>query len=81
MTEASYAPILVTLQPGENEGNAFSHRGHEFLFVLEGTLTVVVNDSKRELQEQQSIMFDANMPHYWYNYSDKTIRFLVVSSK
>lgn len=81
MKEASYAPILVTLQPGESEGNAFSHGGHEFLFVLEGTLTVVVNESKRELQEQQSIMFDANMPHYWYNYSDKTIRFLVVSSK
>ncbi|WP_277586265.1 helix-turn-helix domain-containing protein [Psychrobacillus antarcticus] len=79
--EASYAPILVTLQPGENEGNAFSHGGHEFLFVIEGTLTVVVDEEKQELQEQQSIMFDASKSHYWYNYSEKPIRFLVVSSK
>lgn len=79
--EASYAPILVTLQPGENEGNALSHGGHEFIFVLEGTLTVVIDEEKQELQEQQSIMFNANKSHYWYNYSDKTIRFLVISSK
>ena len=81
MKEASYAPILVTLQPGENEGNAFAHGGHEFLFVIEGSLTVVVDEEKVVLEEQQSIMFDASKSHYWYNYTDKPIRFLVVSSK
>lgn len=79
--DASYLPILVTLQPGENEGNAFSHSGHEFLFVVEGTLTVVVDEEKMNLFEQQSIMFDANKMHYWYNLTDKPVRFLVVSSK
>ena len=78
--DASYTPILVTLQPGENEGNAFSHGGHEFLLVLEGTLTVVVGEKKQELSEQQSIMFDANQTHYWYNLTNKPVRFLVVSS-
>jgi len=79
--DASYLPILVTLQPGENEGNAFSHAGHEFLFVIEGTLTVVVEEKKEVLVEQQSIMFDANKIHYWYNLTDQPVRFLVVSSK
>ncbi len=79
--DASYLPILVTLQPGENEGNAFSHSGHEFLFVVEGTLTVVVDEEEMNLFEQQSIMFNANKMHYWYNLTDKPVRFLVVSSK
>lgn len=81
MKEAAYAPILVTLQPGENEGNAFAHGGHEFLFVIEGSLTVVVDEEKVVLEEQQSIMFDASKSHYWYNYTDKPIHFLVVSSR
>ncbi|MEK4520834.1 XRE family transcriptional regulator [Psychrobacillus sp. FSL W7-1457] len=79
--DAAYAPIFVTLQPGENKGNAFSHSGHEFLFVVEGTLTVVVGSQEMELKEQQSTMFDANLLHYWYNLTDKPVRFLVVSSR
>ncbi|GGA46620.1 helix-turn-helix domain-containing protein [Psychrobacillus lasiicapitis] len=79
--DASYIPILVTLQPGENEGNAFSHSGHEFLYVIEGTLTVVVDEKEEELGEQQSTMFDANKTHYWYNLTNKPVRFLVISSK
>ena len=79
--EAAYSPILVILQPGENEGNAFSHGGHEFIFVIKGTLTVVVDDHKEEIHEHQSIMFDANKMHYWYNLTDQPIKFLVVSSR
>lgn len=81
MNGASYTPILVTLQPGASEGNPFSHSGHEFLFVLEGTLTVIVDEKKQELHQQQSIMFEASKLHYWYNYTEKPIRFLVVSSQ
>lgn len=81
LQDASYTPILVTLQPGEDKGNAFSHSGHEFLFVVEGTLTVVVDGKEEELKEQGSTMFDANLLHYWYNLTDKPVRFLVVSSR
>lgn len=81
LQDASYTPILVTLQPGEDKGKAFSHSGHEFLFVVEGTLTVVVDGKEEELKEQGSTMFDANLLHYWYNLTDKPVRFLVVSSR
>ncbi len=81
LQDASYTPILVTLQPGEDKGNAFSHSGHEFLFVVEGTLTVVVDGKEEELKEQGSTMFDANLLHYWYNLTDKPVRFLVISSR
>lgn len=81
LQDASYTPILVTLQPGEDKGKAFSHSGHEFLFVVEGTLTVVVDGKEEELKEQGSTMFDANLLHYWYNLTDKPVRFLVISSR
>lgn len=81
IVDASYLPILVTLQPGENKGNAFSHSGHKFLMVIKGTLTVVIDGSEESLEEQQSTMFDANKTHYWYNLTEKPVRFLVVSSK
>lgn len=79
--DASFSPILVTLQPGENEGNAFSHGGHEFLFVVEGLLTVEIDGRPVQLNEQQSILFDARKTHYWYNHTEHIVRFLVISSK
>lgn len=79
--EADFAPILVTLQPGENKGSAFSHSGHEFLFVTEGVLTVEVDGEQFNLAAQQSTMFDARKKHYWFNLTEKPVRFLVVSSK
>jgi XRE family transcriptional regulator, regulator of sulfur utilization len=79
--DAIFSPILVTLQPGENEGNAFSHGGHEFLFVVEGLLTVEIDRKPVQLNEQQSILFDARKTHYWYNHTEHIVRFLVVSSK
>ncbi len=78
---ANFSPILVTLKPGENEGNAFSHGGHEFLFVVEGILTVEIDGKSIQLNKQQSILFDARKTHYWYNHTDHIVRFLVVSSK
>ncbi|WP_313893724.1 XRE family transcriptional regulator [Psychrobacillus sp.] len=81
ISDAFYSPILVTLQPGESEGDAFSHSGHEFLFVLEGSLTVLIDGVKEDFSAQQSIMFDATKDHYWYNLTDQPVRFLVVSSK
>lgn len=79
--EANFAPILVTLHPGENKGNAFSHSGFEFLFVIEGVLTVEIDGMQMDFPAQQSTMFDARKKHYWFNHTNAAVRFLVVSSK
>lgn len=79
--DASFSPILVTLNPGETEGSAFSHSGHEFLFVVKGLLTVEINGDRMQLHEQESIMFEASKTHYWFNHTKSTVQFLVVSSK
>ncbi|TWT25339.1 helix-turn-helix domain-containing protein [Planomicrobium sp. CPCC 101110] len=78
---SNLSPILVTLYPGENEWSPFAHSGFEFLFVLEGLLTVEIDGERSQLSEQESVLFDASKKHYWANHTEKDVRFLVVSSK
>jgi len=74
-----FAPLKVTLLPGENEGNLFRHDGQEFLYVLEGELTVQIEEDKLLLKKDESIMFDATRLHYWYNYTNHPVIFLCIS--
>lgn len=76
-----FHPILVTLEPGQSEGEPFSHIGHEFVFVVKGSLTLQLGQEKMTLQSGQSHFYSSNQAHYWYNYTESPIQFLVVSSR
>jgi transcriptional regulator with XRE-family HTH domain len=75
-----FTPLFIVLQPGDNRGNLFSHQGQEFLFVLEGTLTVLIQEETYELQVHDSIFIDASKPHYWRNDTTETIKFLCINA-
>lgn len=74
-----FEPLYVALKPGQNEGNQFKHPGQEFLYVLNGTLTVKLGAETYEVNAAQSIMFESDQPHYWYNYTDEIVTFLCVT--
>lgn len=76
-----FHPILVTLEPKDSDGKPFSHTGHEFVFVVKGTLTLKLDEEEMTLGEGESKYYSSNQTHYWYNYSDEPIQFLVVSSR
>lgn len=76
-----FAPLLVVLKPGQTEGNLITHRGQEFLYVIEGILTVRIENEIYELGPTESLMLDSTQPHYWYNYSDREVKILCVSSE
>lgn len=76
-----FSPLLVILKVGENKGSQFTHRGKEFLYVLEGELTVQIKDEEYKLHEHDSMIIDASRPHYWLNVTDKPVKFLCVSSE
>jgi len=80
MENPLFTPLFITLHPGDNRGNLFSHKGQEFLFVLEGTLTVLIEADKYVLQPYESIFLDASKPHYWRNDTDEVIKFLCINS-
>lgn len=80
MENPLFLPIVVILNPGENQGNNFSHMGQEFLYVLEGTLTVLLNEEEIILNPFDSIFFNAENLHYWLNQSTMPVKFLYVSA-
>ncbi|WP_390292031.1 helix-turn-helix domain-containing protein [Ureibacillus sp. GCM10028918] len=80
ITQASFHPILVTLKPKENVGSEFTHYGHEFIYVIKGTLTISLEGKIRELHEKDSMMLESTRNHYWWNNSDEEVQFLLVST-
>lgn len=80
MEHPLFLPILVILNPGDNRGNNFTHKGQEFLYVLEGTLTVLLENDEFTLDPHDSIFLDSSKPHYWQNNTDQPIKFLCISA-
>lgn len=76
-----FTPLLVLLNPGENKGNQFTHAGKEFLFVLEGTLTVQAGEQEYHLHPRDSIIIDSSQPHYWLNVTENPVSFLCISTE
>ena len=71
-------PILVTLHPGQADTEDISHAGREFIYCLEGSLTVIVSNQPYLLVPGDSLLFDASTPHRWSNLQAKPARLLVL---
>jgi len=55
-------PFLVTMTPTEFEETS-SHDGQEFLFVLEGEISVRVDEEVEVLRRGDSVYYDSSHPH------------------
>ena len=79
INQPAFTPLLVVMKPNQNEGDPNTDEGQEFLYVLEGQLTVKIGEKLHTLDAFDSIMVDSRDPHYWYNYTDNDVRFLCIS--
>jgi transcriptional regulator with XRE-family HTH domain len=71
--------LLVTLPPGAESGaEAVTHSGQELLFCLEGHLTCWVDETRYTLENGDSLLYEAHLPHRWQNYSGQICRFLLI---
>lgn len=75
-----FNPILVMLNPGANREDSYSHSGQEFLYVLEGTLTILIDKEEYELNPFDCIFLDSTTPHNWINKTNSIVKFLCISS-
>lgn len=74
-------PAAYTVLPDSGQKRSHSHRGEEFIFILQGEITVMINeDEKYILKEGDSISFASYTPHMWYNDSNKICSLLWVHS-
>jgi transcriptional regulator with XRE-family HTH domain len=75
-------PMLVNLLPNQTkEGiNPYSHKGEEFLYVLEGVLMVFVGGEEYQLYPGDSMHMLSSVPHEWANFTNKLVKVLAVST-
>ena len=69
--------VHITLEPGEALKKHITPVD-VFFYVLEGTGVVEVGDEKKEVSRDTLIESPRDIPHCWYNESDKVFRVLVV---
>jgi transcriptional regulator with XRE-family HTH domain len=77
----SLLPRLIEILPLDSDEPIapYPHAGEEFVHVLEGTLTLFLNDERQELFPGDSAHYPSTIPHNWANYTNKMVRLLVVS--
>jgi len=76
----SLEPVLIHLLPnqGREEISPYSHQGEEFVYVLEGILTVFMGDEEYKLNPGDSMHIFSSLPHEWANFTKKLVKVLCV---
>ena len=71
-------PLLVTVEPDEQDMALVSHPGQEFNYVLEGAVQVILEDEELTLREGDCIYFDPTIPHGQRAMDGQPAKFLTV---
>ena len=81
MEDKRIDPMLVVLLPGElrEEVAPFCHEGEEFVYVLEGIVTVIVDNNQYILYPGDSIQIHSNIDHNWVNHTNKIAKILSIN--
>jgi DNA-binding transcriptional MerR regulator/quercetin dioxygenase-like cupin family protein len=60
-------PHLFRVAPGSGSGDAYSHEGEEFLYLLRGELSITVEEEEYRLKPGDSFYFESLSQHRWRN--------------
>ena len=71
-------PLLVVLDPSDEPAKLVTHRGQEFNFVIEGSITVVFDDKEIVLNQWDSIYFNPMHPQGQRCHGDKVAKFITI---
>ncbi len=82
LSSSNILPKLVQVLPhdGNEEIEEYRHEGEEFIYILEGILTLYLNHEKHVLYPGDSVHFDSMLDHNWVNDTSMTTKFLVVNT-
>ncbi|MEW5847885.1 MAG: XRE family transcriptional regulator [Myxococcota bacterium] len=78
-TQGPLAALLVTLEPGGRTGKHFlAEQGHIFGFCVRGQPTLLLDERSHELNQQDSVYYDATKQAVWENHSRGPAEVLLV---
>lgn len=80
-SDKSLFPRVIEIMPQKEVEplDSFSHEGEEFIYVLEGILTLIVDDDITDLYPGETAHFHSTRSHNWYNATNQMVRVLAVS--
>jgi DNA-binding transcriptional MerR regulator len=79
--ESVLEPLLFHVEPGGGSSSSYSHAGDEFLFVLEGSFEVVLDETEEyALEAGDSMTFASHRPHRWRNPGQRKAEILWVNT-
>lgn len=73
-------PILITILPGGRSEEDEPHQGEEFGYVLEGEITLKLNNKHYKLKRGDTFYYQANKSHALINSSNKIAKIIWVST-
>ena len=75
-------PVVAVVLPGQKPEEVIpcEHPGEEFIYVLEGILTIFLEDKQYDLYPGDSMHFPSTIPHDWANFTNKLVKILAVST-
>lgn len=73
-------PKIVEMLPATNNEHiaTYPHEGEEFIYILEGILTLIIEGAEQQLFPGDSAHYLSTLPHNWANYTNKMVKFIVV---
>ena len=72
-------PLIVSLNPGAGSGKtSIVHTGREFVYCLNGPITYIIDTKSYTLEEGDSLLFEAYLPHRWHNPGTTLVRAVLV---
>ncbi len=73
-------PVIVELDSGMQTEEEAPHEGEEFGYVLQGTVTLVLNERQYKIKKGESFYFQAKTPHFIKNAGSTPVKLLWISS-
>jgi transcriptional regulator with XRE-family HTH domain len=71
-------PFVMTLQPGAGSGEQVVHAGHEFVYCLHGQVKYEIDRNTYLLNQGDTLLFEAQLPHRWYNSTSEESQLLLI---
>lgn len=75
-------PRLIEILPQKKDEEilSYKHEGEEFIYVLEGILTIYINDKRYEVYPGDSVHMESSIAHNWANYTNKKVKLIAVNT-
>ncbi|MGB4984840.1 MAG: XRE family transcriptional regulator [Erysipelotrichaceae bacterium] len=71
--------LLPSIDTTKVQAELYHHEGKEWIYVLEGILSITLDKDKFDLYPGDTITIDSTKDHNWYNRTNQTTKFLSVN--